>query len=416
MTPMLYASLCESNTRQPGGVALTSNGSRLTYAELLDAVNYCAERLGEWGLESGHTVGLVLNNSFEFVICLYALTKRRVEVVLVNPQNSADKLYRMLRAVPLDAVIMENHIEQTLLQAGIRIPAPLTLLRKEHLHICFPEGHSGGQPDMAQADGMEPGGQASAAASYRPGGDDETVVIQCSSGTTGQPKMAVRTQRNVAADARNILSSFGYTSRDIVYCPVPVCHGYGLTMGLIAPLKAGAHIWLERWFMPNRLLAGLPETQPTVFLGTPEMYDILAQSPLPVEEAHFGHMRLLLCSGSPLEKQIGISFHGRFGRWIQQLYGMMEVSTIACNFAPDVHSFTSVGKAVDNVQIRIGEREEIFVRSETVSPIYIREQISYATGDREWFATGDRGYLDEEGRLYITERIAIETETIGGKL
>lgn len=183
-------------------------------------------------------------------------------------------------------------------------------------------------------------------------------------------------------------------------------------MGLLAPLKAGAQVWLERWFMPNRLFKAFSELSPSVFLGTPEYYDILNRAEYVDRNVSFRDGRLLLCSSSPLEEETSLSFHRRYGRWIQQLYGMMEVSTISCNLDADEHNVASVGRAVDNVLIRIGAGDEIEVFSDTISGSYIGDRLSNTPKRHEWFGTGDRGYIDAHGQLYIRERIQVSNHPI----
>ena len=83
---------------------------------------------------------------------------------------------------------------------------------------------------------------------------NENVLIQSSSGTSGTAKLAYRTKENIKTDINNIVQSLKYEKTDTVYSSVPLCHGYGLTMGLLAPLKVGAKIIMEKWFMPNRFV------------------------------------------------------------------------------------------------------------------------------------------------------------------
>ncbi|MEK3875963.1 class I adenylate-forming enzyme family protein [Paenibacillus sp. FSL M7-0420] len=386
---MLYSSLQQAKNKYSERCAVVCNGHHMSYAELLKEVDYASERFGELGLGGGQTAALVLSNSLEFIICLYALSSRHVCVVLINPQNDVEKICENLQMTHLDIVIMENHVYDNLKDTGASFPFQVIL--REHLSgYCRP----GASKLMNRDDNL-----------YQSRNEHAPVVIQCSSGTTGLPKMAIRTNRNLSVDTDNIISTFAYTEEDVVYCAVPVCHGYGLTMGLLAPLKAGAQIWLERWFMPNRLISDLSKTRLSVFLGTPEYYDILNRRQYSERNINLSEVRLLLCSGSPLQKETGLSFHTRYGCWIQQLYGMMEVSTMSCNLAADENNVTSVGLAVNNVLIRLGAGGEIEVFSETISESYVGDRKITPAEKHGWFRTGDRGYLDETGRLYIQERI-----------
>lgn len=134
---MLYSSLLKAKNSAPERCAVSCDGQRMSYTELVRAVDYAADRLGEQGIGTGEAVGLVLNNSLEFVICLYALSSRHVSVVLINPQNDVQKIRENLLAIQLDTVIMENHLFDSLLRIEASFSFRL-LLRKDLPQFCFP--------------------------------------------------------------------------------------------------------------------------------------------------------------------------------------------------------------------------------------------------------------------------------------
>ena len=238
-------------------------------------------------------------------------------------------------------------------------------------------------------------------------------LIQSSSGTTGHSKMAYRTQRNLLCDAKNLVSTLQYTSSDIVYCPVPMCHGYGLTMGIIAPIMCGATIVIERVFRCKYFLDNYDEIKPTIFLGIPETYEEMCTH-LKGRKFNFSYRKWFFCSGAPLKREIGETFYEISNLWISQVLGMMEVSTICVNMKPTRDNFLSVGTPVSNVDVKLDKYGKskckcIFVKSETVSTEYIEEgktvSIEFYNG---WFNTKDIGEINEKGELYVKGRVGEE--------
>lgn len=406
---MLYLDLEKSAELYPTHQALSCGNNRMTYEQLIDQVDRLASGLSVLAGDSGSRVALCLYNTIDFVICLYALSKKKYSVVLLNPLSKDLDIEESLKVSGAQLLITENRIYKQLQQLRPHM--------KSKYSFVIRNGERNQSTVLAELFDDQ---------SYdedvptREWALDDECLVQCSSGTTGLAKLALRTATNLSEDIGNIISTFGYASEDKIYCSVPLSHGYGLTMGLIAPIRVGASIHIEKWFMPNRFLGEYEYIRPTIFLGTPEIYESIIFN-RPQNFKGFFYTRWLFSSSSPISKAIGYAFYEDYGAWIHQLYGMMEVSTICANLSPSYLTYTSVGVPVKNVKIKIdgspGLPGEILVQSLTISNYIVTTNGNISENpsiEEGWFRTGDFGYIDQDEVVWIIGRInEIEKEKLG---
>lgn len=179
-------------------------------------------------------------------------------------------------------------------------------------------------------------------------------------------------------------------------------------MGVIAPIRCGATIYIQRWFEFSEFIKNYYELKPNVFLGVPEIYDCM-YSELKGKKFSFIYNKYFLCSGSPLSRETGENFYAVSDIFPCQLYGMMEVSTICVNKKPDQETLTSVGKQISDIEIRYKPTErsgyyEILIRGETVSQYYVINGEKVPAVDNEgWYYTKDIGFIKDEN-LYLVGR------------
>lgn len=383
---LLYSFLYESAMKYSNRNAIIFNGRTYSYSQILSKSNSLAKLLKENISESEKNVACIMNNSLELVTTIFALSKNKKVPVLLNPNFSSSELLQKLENANVKSVVIER-------DSYIRLMKQNT----EQFNFFIIDG--------VLADRVE-NNEPVEVVDIEEINMAENAVVQTSSGTTNISKMAYRSNENLYEDSANIISTFDYNKNDIVYAAVPLYHGYGLTMGLIAPIRNGMTIVFERIFMPNRFLQDMKQYEQLIFLGVPETYQLLSEY-IGNDRFSLKNVKLLICSSSALNKEIGNEIYNKTGKWINQLYGMMEVSTIAANLNPNKNNFMSVGKTADNVELKIVEGK-IYVKSKTVSNTYIIEgknkKIDLVDG---WFMTGDTGYI-KDGNLYIGKRVVTE--------
>jgi long-chain acyl-CoA synthetase len=398
---LLFELLDESYRNYPNRIALSSDNQIISYAELKDRVDAFASGLENINIPPQKQVGLMLHNSIDFVVCLFGLAKNRNIICLLNPLLTAEGLEEKLNHLNLEIIITENYCYRSLTNNKPDLVNRCRfILRKD-------------SPKVPSLKDVPKGTTSRCNRDINDVNPDDNILIQSSSGTTGFSKSAYRTHRNLFVDTNNIIETLEYEPKDIIYCTAPFHHGFGLTMGLLAPIRCGALIHIERWFMSHRFFSMYEKIKPTIFLGIPENYDNMSES-IGNSSFFFPYRKWFLCSGSPLKVDTGIQFNKKFGVWINQVYGMMEASTISANLAANSDNFLSVGKPVNNVNIRIEkgnssqnqpESGELFVESGALSREYIHsgrtEKLPIING---WFATRDFGRKDAEGNIYLNGR------------
>lgn len=379
---ILYEMLERTAQRSPDALAVIYGREELTYASLLDKAQKLPVRLRQLRVPVGARVGLAMHNSIEFIVALFALSSMRAEVCLFNPDWKAGQLSERIQSSGISVLICENYID--IFQKGLGQASRLKISYIERQQLfCDGKIHAL-RPEKC---------------SYA---QDDTILIQCSSGTTGLPKMACRSAGNISADTRNITSAYQYHPGDRVYCSVPLFHGYGLTMGLISVIFSGATLLLERWFQGKAMFLQDSSRWPTIFLGVPDIYQQLAKQAMIPE--WLLRCRWLISSGDPLKEELCLRFYQKSKRWISQIYGMMEASMICANLVPDEHNHTCVGSPPSNVELKIQDRT-VRVRAKTVSRMYLLNGRYEPLLDEDgFFDTGDLGLLSENNELYLHGR------------
>lgn len=387
----LYEMLRQSAAAYPDKTALIYQNTSLSYLKLINIVDSLQGGFEKMGINPNDRVGLILHNSIDFVICLYALSKNKNIICLLNPQYCVGEIEQKISEAMLDKIIVESYINERISQENKLLFNLFQIILKE---------------DCTRLYSLELVSDHNICESVA--NENIEALIQSTSGSTGNSKMAYRSHKNLDLDSISIIQTMNYTKDDVIVTPVPLYHGYGLTMGLIAPIRIGATIYIQRWFECNQFLKRYEELKPTIFLGVPEIYDCICAE-LKKIPYNFTYNKWFLCSGSPLSIMTGEKFYEISGVWLSQIYGMMEVSTICANLHPNKDNFVSVGQPVKDIQIKYkttGQDKhcEIFVLGETVSKRYvtINGNCMIANGDG-WFDTKDIGYV-ENNDLYLIGR------------
>lgn len=379
---MLYEMLEKAARRTPEELAVICGLEELTYESLLDKVYKLLDRLCQLGVPVGARVGLAMHNSIEFIVALFALSSMRAEVCLLNPDWKALQLSERIQSARISVLICEDYIDILPKRSGQTSRPDISYIGRKQLfcggemHLLFPGKYSYTQDDI--------------------------ILIQCSSGTTGLPKMACRSAENISEDTWNITSAYQYHAGDRVYCSVPLFHGYGLTMGLISVVYSGATLLLERWFQGKGMFLQDPSRWPTIFLGVPDIYRKLVKQDMISDWMR--QCRWLISSGDPLEEEVCLRFYQKTKRWISQVYGMMEASMICANLTPNEHNHTCVGAPPPNVEVKI-KNQTVHVRAKTVSRMYLLNGGYEPLLDEDgFFDTGDLGLMSENNELYLYGR------------
>ncbi|MFZ5443612.1 MAG: AMP-binding protein, partial [Myxococcota bacterium] len=260
--------------------------------------------------------------------------------------------------------------------------------------------------------------------------DDAPLLILYTSGTTGLPKGAVLTARNVAFDLDALAKAWRWTVADTVVHALPLFHVHGLVLGLYGSVRVGGALhWFPR-FMPAEICAALG-VGTTVFFAVPTMYHRLAEAAEREATLLAGlrHARLLVSGSAALPQRDQQRLEQLTGRRVIERYGLTE-TLINCAVRVDsAPSPGSVGPAVDGVELKLVDDQrnpidarddatlgEIAVRGPNVFAGYLnRPDATAAVKDPDgWFFTGDLACMRPDGSVRIVGRRATDLIKCGG--
>jgi long-chain acyl-CoA synthetase len=392
----LASIVSDSAGRDPDAVAVRLGDSALTYAELEDRSARLATLLRERGVEPGDRVGVMLPNVLEFPVAYYGVLRAGGVVV------------------PMNVLLKRREIAFYLEDSGAKL-----LLA---WHGFLGDAETGAADAGVDLVAVEPEALAATLAALDPApglvdtDEEDTAVILYTSGTTGKPKGAALSHRNLdqnseIASRTTLLVEAG----DVVLGALPLFHTFGQTVGMNASLRVGATLTLVPKFDPGEALATMERDSVTHFYGVPTMYGALLHHP---EREHFDTSALRICmtGGASMPIEVLHGFEAAFDTELMEGYGLSETSPVACSGHPGhVRKPGSIGTPLERVEMRIvneddaevpqGEVGEILIRGHNIMKGYWGRPEATAEALRGgWFHSGDLGRVDEDGYFFIVDR------------
>ena len=401
-----YEMLAAHAKKGPRRPVFFVGNEKISYGKLLKKVDTLARFLELSDIGRGDRVAIFMQNSKEFVISLFAITKLGAVAVPVNTFLKSDEVAyilndcdaRMLMASAEQKDVVEPLWESTGIE---RVVWEGEYVALDNKNIGFDEIFG----ILESHERME-----------LPDIDDLAVIIY-TSGTTGNPKGAMLSYRNIMHNCEAIgqLTSFTRRDRFIVY--LPMFHAFTLTVTVIMPIYYGASYVIVRKIMPfSNIIKQILFKRVTMFVGVPDVYNALSRAKLPWYFMWFQKIRYFVSGAAPLSEATIERFTAKFRKAkLLEGYGLSECSPVVSVNPPWKQKPLSVGPAVPGVEIKIvdenmlelptGEIGEIIVRGDNVMQGYLgRPTATEETIVNGWLLTGDMGYLDEEGFLFIVDR------------
>ncbi|NBC46576.1 MAG: AMP-binding protein [Gammaproteobacteria bacterium] len=403
--PSLFGAVA---ARRPDAPAVLADSSLWTYRELDRASDGVAAGLAERGVAPGERVALYCPNGAEFVICYLAILKCGAVVVPINLLQSPPAVAFMLE--DCGVTVLFQHVQVADAAAAACAQAPSVRLR---IGIGLSDSDA---VDAHLETMLEP-----AAVPLNVTDADAEAVILYTSGTTGRPKGAVLTHRNLATNARAVAEVLAFDpASDRVLVVLPMFHAFAGTVGILTPLLCGAALIPVTRFDPQAITKGVGDQGATIFLGVPSLYAVLLRLD-DAAIARWRSVRLCISGGAALPQAILREFERRFGIPILEGDGPTECGPVSCVNPPaGPRKPGSVGPPIPGVAMRIadaegltladGEHGEVCVRGPSVMRGYwnLPEETAasfHADPTGRWFRTGDLGYRDADGWFYLVDRI-----------
>lgn len=245
----------------------------------------------------------------------------------------------------------------------------------------------------------------------------DVALVMYTSGTTGLPKGAMLTHGNILWNNINSLLAFSGSCNDVILTAAPLFHIGGLNVMTLGSFHMGSTVVLLRNFDPAQVLADIERYKVTQMFGAPAMFLFMSQHPT-FETTDLGSIEFLLCGAAPVPESL-IELYGARGIDFCQGYGLTETSPFSSFLTPEWTSkkLGSAGQSPlysdtrivddDNEPVAQGERGEICLRGPNIMKGYWNrpDATAEAIDTQGWFHSGDVGYLDEDGFLYICDRL-----------
>ncbi|MFN8020779.1 MAG: AMP-binding protein [Acidimicrobiales bacterium] len=246
-----------------------------------------------------------------------------------------------------------------------------------------------------------------------PATPDDLAAILYTSGTTGKPKGAMLTQRNLASNSATLAGLWGFGEGDVLLHALPIFHTHGLFVATNCSIANGSPmVFLER-FDADEVVGAL--THCTVMMGVPTFYTRLLAHPSFDRQTCAG-MRLFISGSAPLLASVHEQFHERTGHAILERYGMTETSMLTSNPLHGERRPGTVGLPLPDVDVRVVGEDGVALGVGGVGGVEVRGPNVFAgywgrpeltatefTADG-WFRTGDVGTFDTEGYLHLVGR------------
>lgn len=397
--------------RQPDNVALSFEGRTTTYAALERQTSQVARALLASGAGPGDRICYLGKNTDLYFELLLGAAKAGVTMVPIN-----------WRLAPPEVAYIARNAEARLLFSTREFLDTARALSRELAGITLIPLENAGPGEPAYAAWRDAHGPGPVDHAAQP----SDIVIQLyTSGTTGHPKGAMLSHGNLlvplAALAEAGIEWNRWGPSDIGLVAMPVAHISGTGWGLVG-LYNGSKSVVTREFDPHAVLDFIENEKITKLFMVPSAMQIVLSDPR-ARTVDYSRLRYILYGASPIPPPLLREGMEVFGCGFVQNYGMTETAGSVTALVPEDHSLEDVprmksaGKPLPGVEIAIldpqgrplppGQSGEIATRSPANMAGYWRmpEATAAALTPDGWLRTGDAGYLDEDGYLYIHDRI-----------
>ncbi len=236
---------------------------------------------------------------------------------------------------------------------------------------------------------------------------NDPALIVYTSGTTGKPKGATLSQRNLLAGAHSVRLAWRWEENDRLLLCLPLFHMHGMGVGLHGTLLAGSSAILQDGFQAEEVMQAINTHQTSMFFGVPTMYHRLARHP---QVQEMSKMRLCVSGSAPLAPSLHRKLNQEAGIEVLERYGMTETVMLVSNPYLGERRSGTVGFPLPGVKMKIEEQSgEILVSGPNVFEGYwnqlgANKEAFVDESTERWFRTGDLGKLDEDGYLKIIGR------------
>ena len=414
----------------PASVATRFYGVETTYGELDAAVSRFAGGLRRIGVKPGDRVSLLMPNCPQFVIAFFGIIRAGAFLVQTNPLYTPRELEEMYRDAGVETVVCADLYFKNVAKAREKVPIQRVVVTdiKEYLPgllaVLYPikKKRDFGKIVIPVAPWVHRFQDILAAEpfSQEPKDLNDVAVLQYTGGTTGIPKGAMLTHRNIVVNAYQAVAWFPglRPGKETFLCAIPFFHVYGLTTALVGPITIAAAMVIH----PNpreieALMKLITKTQPTVFPGVPTMYVAIVNH-TKVSKYDLKSVRACISGSAPLPVEVRHKFEAITGGKLVEGYGLTEASPIThCNPIFGLYK-DGIGMPVSDTDSKIvdletgtqdlpaGKAGELAIKGPQVMKGYWNrpDETAKVFVQDGWLLTGDIAEMDSDGYFTIVDR------------
>ncbi|MFK4483853.1 MULTISPECIES: long-chain-fatty-acid--CoA ligase [unclassified Curtobacterium] len=425
----------ESARRFPGRVALEFFKRTTSYADLQEQILRAANGLRKLGVGAGDRVAIVLPNCPQHIVAFYAVLRLGAIVVEHNPLYTPRELRHQFEdhgakvAIAWDKSVatLQDFPADVALDAIVSVDLTRAMPRATRLALALPVAKA--RESRAKLTTSVRGttkwddlvGTRKLSKRHPRPSTDDVALIQYTSGTTGTPKGAVLTHRNLLANAAQARAWVPQIRRgdNVVYAVLPMFHAYGLTLCLTFAMSMASRLVLFPTFDPALVLTAIKKHPPTFLPAVPPIYARLQHAADSAKVSLEG-IEIGISGAMPLSQDIVEPWEARTGGYLVEGYGLSECSPVLmANPVSPERRLGSIGLPLSSTEARVvdpddstkvlgvDEPGELQVRGPQVFRGYwgkaeATDEVFTPDG---WFRTGDIVAIGADGYVRIVDRL-----------
>ena len=381
--------------RTPHRLAIVDDEGTMTFRELDDAVNAVANALVSMGVEGGNGVAILARNHRWFLIANYACARVGARTILLNTEFSGPQIADVADREGARLLIYDDEYAKAVSQANFE-------LGKLRAFADIPDGDETLAQVIARSS-REPAPKPSKRSS----------LIILTSGTTGTPKGANRSQPPTLAPIGGVLSHVPFKSGEVTDLPSPMFHALGYLHATLA-MTLGSTLVLRRKFRPMTVIEDIEKHRATALVVVPVMLSRILDALDGADRSYdLSSLRIVFVSGSQLGAELATRATKRLGPVIYNLYGSTEIAFASIARPQDLEiNPATVGPIVKGAKVRILDDQGNELPQGEVGRIFVGNFFpfeGYTGGGGKQIidgllSSGDMGYFDDNGLLYVTGR------------
>ena len=409
-------------------------GKNYSYADMKKFMLRVAAGLQAKGVKKGDRIGLCLPNTPYYIACYYAILKIGGTVVNFNPLYTKEEIkaqiedsgIEMMITIDVKAIFEKVHfsLDKTSLKHIVFCPlASILPPVKRILFKLFKASeimHIQASDKITSFNKLCSHGDKVTAVDINP--SEDVALFQYTGGTTGVPKAAILTHSNVSSNAEQVrlwLASTGKTSHETFLGVLPFFHVFAMTAVMNLSIITASKLILLPRFDIMQVLKAIRKNKPTVFPAVPTIFNALSHHPK-IKNYDLSSIDFCISGGATLPSSVKSAFESLAKCTVVEGYGLSETSPVTnCNPPTTGGKIGSIGLPLPGTKVEIrdikdpsitleqGERGELVIKGPQVMLSYHNrpDETAKVFTEDGWLRTGDVGYIDDDGYVFLTDRL-----------